>query len=360
MKILIVEVNWLGDVLFSTPAIKALRKKFPDSRISCLIVPRVKEVLENNPYIDELIINDEEGLNKGFLGGLKLVEALRNKNFDLAVFFHRSLSRALIAYLAGIPRRLGYVTWKRRFLLTEALPMPKKDSLHRVDHYLNIVKPLGCAVDDKQYEFFLSEEDQGFAEDFWSREGLKKDDWIVCLNPGGNWGPKRWPKENFASLADRLIREYQAKIIFSGSKDDILLIKEITRMMKQKEFIISAGYTNLKAAGAIFKRADLMISGDSGPLHIAASVGANVLALFGPTSSAITGPIGASTSLSADGERSRTIGKGKIKIIQKDIGCRVPCYDLACDDNRCMREIKVEDVLAEVKKLAEDAHRNEV
>ncbi|MEK6564404.1 MAG: lipopolysaccharide heptosyltransferase II [Candidatus Omnitrophota bacterium] len=344
MNILIVEVNWLGDVLFSTPAIKVLRKQFPDSRISCLIVPRVKEVLENNPYIDELIINDEEGLHKGFFGRLKLVKALKSKNFDLAVFFHRSFSRALIAYLAGIPRRLGYATWKRRFLLTEAIPMPKKDSLHRVDHYLNIVKPLGCAVDDRQYEFFLSQEDERFAEDFWNKEGLKKDDWTVCLNPGGNWGPKRWPKENFASLADRLIREYQAKIIFSGSKDDILLIKEITRMMEQKEFSVSAGYTNLKAAGAIFKKANLTISGDSGPLHIAASVGATVLALFGPTSPAITGPI----------------GSGRIALMHKPLECRVPCYDAACNDNRCMREIKVEDVLAEVKKLEEDAHRNEV
>ena len=227
-----------------------------------------------------------------------------------------------------------------------------------MDHYLNIVKPLGCSVDDKQYEFFLSEEDEGFAEDFWNREGLKKDDWIVCLNPGGNWGPKRWPKENFALLADRLIREYQAKIIFSGSKDDILLIKEITRMMEQKEFIVSAGYANLKQAGAIFKKVNLMVSGDSGPLHIAASVGANVLALFGPTSPAITGPIGKGRIVVIH----QPEGGGLASSIQshKPLECRIPCYDAACNDNRCMREIKVEDVLAEVKKLAEDAHRNEV
>lgn len=335
MNILIIEVNWLGDVLFSTPAIKALRKKFPDSRISCLIVPRVKEVLENNPYIDELIINDEEGLHKGFLGRLKLVGTLKSKNFDLAVFFHRSFSRALTAYLAGIPRRLGHITWKRRFLLTEALPMPAKDSLHRVDHYLNIVKPLGCSTDDRQYEFFLSQEDDKFAEDFWNKEGFKKSDWIVCLNPGGNWGPKRWPKENFALLADRLISECQAKIIFSGSKDDILLIKEITRMMEQKQFSVSAGHTNIKQAGAIFKKANLVVSGDSGPLHIASGVGADVLALFGPTSPEITGPI----------------GRGRVEVMRKPLKCLVPCYDSACNDNRCMREIMVEDVLREVKEM---------
>lgn len=335
MNILIIEVNWLGDVLFSTPAIKALRKKFPDSRISCLIVPRVKEVLENNPYIDELIINDEEGLHKGFLGGLKLVEALRSKNFDLAVFFHRSFSRTLYVYLAGIPRRLGYNTWKRRFLLTDALSTPKKDSLHRVDHYLNIVKPLGCSIEDRCYEFFLSEEDKKFAEDFWDKKGFKRGEWIVCLNPGGNWVPKRWPGDNFVQLADRLIREYQAKIIFSGSKDDILLIKEITLMMEQKEFIVSAGYTNLKQAAAIFKKAHLMVSADSGPLHIAASVGANVLALFGPTSPVITGPI----------------GKGKIIVLQKDVECGVPCYDTRCVDNRCMRDITVEEVISAVKEF---------
>ena len=359
MKILIVEVNWLGDVLFSTPAIKALRKKFPQSSISCLILPRVKDVLEGNPDINELIVNDEEALHKGFWGKMRLANELKKKKFDMAVLFHRSFTRAMLVYLAGISRRVGYSTWKRRFLLSDPIPMPPKDSQHRVDYYLGIVKPLaiapplagwpvGCLAEDRHYEFFTSAGDDKFIEKIFLEEGIIEEDFIVCLNPGGNWGPKRWPKENFSRLADSLIDEYKAKVIFSGSEDDVSLIKEIARLMKHTP-IITAGKTNLKQSACLFKKAGLVISADSGPLHIAAAVGANVIALFGPTLPAITGPL----------------GRGKIKVIRRDISgstpltinpersrridCALPCYAKNCDNNTCMQEITVQDVMSEIK-----------
>ncbi len=335
MKILIIEVNWLGDVLFSSAAIRSLRRRFPESFISCLIVPRVREVLEDNPNINEIIINDEDALHKGLAGSLRLAGQLRKKGFDLAVLFHRSFSRTALACLSGIPGRIGYSTWKRRFLLTQALPMPKKDSLHRVDHYLGIVRALGCDISERNYDFFIARQDEEFADEFFKKEGLKENDFVVCLNPGGNWPPKRWPKENFALLADRLIQECGMKVIFSGSPGDVGLADEINAKMKERP-VIAAGRATLKQSAAIFKKANLVISADSGPLHIAAAVGANVIALFGPTDAAITGPI----------------GKGRITIVQKQVDCQIPCYELNCNDNRCMREIKVEDVLAEVKKLA--------
>ena len=333
-KILIIEVNWLGDVLFSTPAIKALRKKFPDSHIACLIVPRVKEVLERNPDINEFIINDEQGLHKGLAGKMKLAQELKEKKFDMTAIFHRSFTRALITYWAGIPKRVGYSAWKRAFLLTRALPMPGKDSLHRVNYYLNIVEPLGCATGDRFYEFFTSEGNKKFIYNFFQNEGISAGDFVVCLNPGGNWLPKRWPKEYFAQLADRLRDESRARVIFSGSQDDALLIREITGMMKHAP-VVAAGKTSLAQAACLFKRANVVVSADSGPLHIASSIGANIVALFGPTSYLITGPI----------------GKGKITLLQKDIGCRIPCYDTKCDDNRCMREITVDEVFSAVKEF---------
>ncbi len=333
MKILIIEVNWLGDVLFSTAAISSLRRRFPESFISCLVVPRVREVLENNPNINEIIINDEDGLHKGLVGSLRLAGQLREKGFDLAVLFHRSFSRTALACLSGIPGRTGYDTWKRHFLLTQALPMPKKDSLHRVDYYLGIVNALECDVRDRGYDFFINKKDEEFADEFFRAQGIAPGDFTVCLNPGGNWYPKRWPKENFTLLADSLIREYGMKVIFSGSPGDVGLVEEIRAKMKEKP-VIAAGKTTLKQSAAIFKKANLTVSADSGPLHIAAAVGANVIALFGPTSAAITGPI----------------GKGRITIIQKQVDCQIPCYDTECNDNRCMRAITVSDVIEEVNK----------
>ena len=125
------------------------------------------------------------------------------------------------------------------------------------------------------------------------------------------------------------------KVIFSGSPGDVGLVDEISAKMKERP-VIAAGKTTLKQSAAIFKKANLTVSADSGPLHIAAAVGANVIALFGPTDAAITGPL----------------GKGKVVIIQKQIDCRIPCYDLNCNDNRCMRAITVNDVISEIKKIA--------
>lgn len=335
MKILIVEVNWLGDVLFSTAAIRALRGKFPESYISCLVVPGVREVVEGNPYIDEIIINDEAGVHRGLWGRLKLINELRGRKFDLAVFFHRSFSRAAVVYLAGVTQRIGYDTWKRHFLLTQPLAMAKKDSLHRVDHYLRIVEPLGCDISRRRYDFFVSQSDIDFARRFLRDEGINDKDFLVCLNPGGNWPPKRWPKESFSLLADRLIREYKFKIIFSGSQNDCRLVNEIIGNMREKA-IIAAGKATLKQSAALFQRMNLVISADSGPLHIAASMGVEVIALFGPTSKEITGPI----------------GKGRITVIQRPGDCHIPCYESGCGDNRCMRAITVEEVLARVKKSA--------
>ena len=124
------------------------------------------------------------------------------------------------------------------------------------------------------------------------------------------------------------------KVIFSGSPGDVGLVDEIRAKMKEHP-LIAAGRTTLKQSAAIFKKANLTVCADSGPLHIAAAVGADVIALFGPTSADITGPI----------------GKGRITIIQKQADCQIPCYDAACNDNRCMRAITVDDVIAEAKKF---------
>lgn len=348
MKILIVEVNWLGDVLFSTPAIKALRQQFPASHITCLIVPRVKEVLANNPYINELMINDCDGIHKGFSGKVRLIRELREKKFDRAVLFHRSFTHAALTFWAGIPKRAGYSTWKRSFLLTDRAPMPKKDSLHRVEHYLGIAAVLGANRKDALYEFFTLEDDERYIKKMLQDEGISSGVVTVCLNPGGNWFPKRWPKEYFSRLADRLIDECKAKVILSGAKADIQIVTEIANGMKNKP-VIAAGKTTLQQSAALFKEADAVVSADSGPLHIAAGVGANVVALFGPTSALITGPR----------------GKGKIRLIQKDSAalnahrenhlltqaCRVPCYDEKCNDNRCMRVITVDEVFTSVREL---------
>ncbi|MFZ5801106.1 MAG: lipopolysaccharide heptosyltransferase II [Candidatus Omnitrophota bacterium] len=333
-RILVVNVNWLGDVLFSTPAFKALKSAYPQSYLAGMVVPRVKEVLEDNPYIDELIIFDEEGAHKSLFGKISLIRKLRQRKFDTAFLLHRSFTRALLVFLAGIPNRIGYYTRKRGFLLTKAV-YPDTAEIHRMDYYLKVVESAGVKIVDRHYQFFLQDDDRRFIERLLKEKGLAADEPFVVLNPGGNWDLKRWPPENFRLLAGRLIPETGFKIVISGAAGDIALAKEISGGVAGKATVL-VGETNLKQLGALFERAKVVVSADSGPAHLACAVGAPALILFGPTAKTVTGPR----------------GKNQCVIIQKSIaGCRVPCYQLDCPDNRCMRAIGVEEVFEEIKKL---------
>jgi len=333
MKILIFEVNWLGDVLFSTPAIKAIRKKYPDSYIAVLVAPRCRQILEYNPFINEIIICDEDGKHRTLAGKLGLINQLHRRHFDKAFIFHRSFTRALLIYLAGIPQRIGYSTKRRGFLLTEKIAVPG-EKLHKVEYLLNMVRSAGIDTEAGSCEFYISDQNRAWVSQALDKQGIDKNDFIVILNPGGNWGPKRWVLERFAEVGDRLVEQYKARIIITGGLKDEQRAKQIAALMKHQP-ISFCGMTDLNKLGALLDRADLVISADSGPMHIAVARGTKVIGLFGPTSPRITGPY----------------GRGNHAVLWKDIGCRVPCYDTSCTDNRCMKAITAEDVLEAVKQL---------
>jgi ADP-heptose:LPS heptosyltransferase len=202
-RILIFNVNWLGDVLFSTAAIRNIRYAFPESFIACVIPPRCVPVLEGNTHLNEVIVFDEQKEHKGILGKIRFLLYLRRKRFDVAYLLHRSMSRTLLAALAGIGRRIGYVTKKRAWLLTERIVPPDIRRVHRIDYYLGVLQGAGIEIKDRFTEFFVRDEDIRAVEAFLAGQGVSEDDVLIGINPGGNWGPKRWPTEAFAALAER-------------------------------------------------------------------------------------------------------------------------------------------------------------
>ncbi|MFH1753364.1 MAG: lipopolysaccharide heptosyltransferase II, partial [Candidatus Omnitrophota bacterium] len=333
-RVLIVNVNWLGDVLFTTPFIRAIRGRFPSSHIACLVVPRCKDLLEGNPNVNEVIIYDEDGLHKSLIGKLKLIAALRRKRFDGAFVLHRSFTRALLMYLSGIKNRIGYNTKKRGFLLTKAVDEPI-GSLHKVEYFLDLARACGADANAGEYDFIVRDQERRDVGEFLKKKGISGEDTLIVLNPGGNWPPKRWPKESFAELSDRLSDELNAKVLITGAPSDMKLAHDIMALANKKP-VSAAGKTTLKSLGAVMERADLMISSDSGPMHLALSVKSKVIALFGPTSDAITGPYG---------------NRNNFYVIKKDIDCEVPCYDFTCRDHRCMKAITVDEVLAKAKEI---------
>lgn len=332
-RILVVEVNWLGDVLLSTPAIRAIKKAYPGAHLACMAPPRVREILEGNPNVDEIIIFDEKGRHLKIIPRIKFILGLRKKRFDIVFLFHRSLTRALITFFAAVPERVGFTNFKRGLLLTKRIPQPSQQ-IHRSDNFSQIVEAFGINVRDKNCEFFIPEKSRSFIKELLNKAGILDNDFLVVINPGANWLLKRWPKESFAELSDRLAQYFNAKIVICGAEKDTVLSEDISSLMKTKPVIL-AGKTTLKQLGALMERADLVISADSGPMHLAATVGKNLIALFGPTNPNITGPR----------------GKANTIIIQKAVGCKIPCYELDCQDNLCMKAISVEDVLLEVRKI---------
>jgi len=334
-KILVFNVNWLGDVLFSTAVIRNIRHNYPESYLACIIPPRCYPVLKGNPYLDEIIIFDEKDRHKGVFSLLNFIRVLRLKKFDAVFLLHKSFSRALVCRLAGIPERIGHFTKKRAFLLTKKIIPPQRDSLHRIDYYLDVIEKSGLRIEDRYTDFFVSAEDNAFTEDFFRRNSVKDNDFIVVCNPGGNWSPKRWPRDYWPVLADKLAEKFGAKIILTGAVNDLSLVTYIRDKMMHKP-LVACGAFNIKQFGALARKASLFITADTGPLHIANSVGAKkIIALFGPTSPAITGPYPLKNVI----------------ILQKNVGCKIPCYETGCHDNRCMKAITPDDVIEEVKSV---------
>jgi len=332
-RILIISVNWIGDVIFTTPFIKAVRDAYPDSYIACLIHPRCREMIESNPRLNEIMIYDEEGAHRSLWGKIGLIRMLKNKNFDTVFILHRSFTRALLAYMAGIRERIGYSTKHRSLLLTKAVEEPP-EALHKVEYFLNLAKTAGIDARANSYEFFVRDPDRQSIRRLLQEEGVGDTDMLITICPGGNWDPKRWPKENFAKVADLLAEKLGARIAIAGAAKDIGLAGEIRAMMKAKP-VMTCGKTTLRQLAALLERSGLVVANDTGPMHIAVSMKTNVIALFGPTSPRLTGPY----------------GTGSYRVISRNDTCDIPCYDSTCRENRCMAAITVEEVFRAAEEM---------
>jgi heptosyltransferase-2 len=346
-RILIVSVNWLGDILFMTPAIRAIRRAFPKAYIACLVPPYGKDLLVGNPHLDEVILLREERGLKGWRHWGSMVRQLKAGRFDEVYLFHRSFTRTMLTWLAGIPVRIGYRTGKRGWLLTHPVDPPHQDSLHKVEGFLNLLRAVGIPEDGRHYDVQIFPEDERWALALLQEVGIHPTDRWVALHPGANWRLKRWPLGHFAQLADGLRERYQVKPLFIGGPTDVPLVEEILRRMKVPA-PSAAGRTHFRQLAALLKRALLLISNDSGPLHLGMAVGIPVIGLFGPTDPKLTGPpVPVERSAESIGHAESSV---KAEILFGSIGCPVPCYRLDCPVNLCMHQITVDAVLKTAKR----------
>ena len=297
MKILAVMKNWLGDLLFQMPALELIKKKYPSSEIFCVAPERCRGILEAHPAVSGFLAFDEKSSHRSWLSRVRFLMELRRLGpWDEGYLFHRSRSRAAMLFFAGVKKRTGYGKGRKMFLTTSVVEPAGK--LHQLDHFIALMKGAGFETPaEPQYRFYFKPEDEAKALAILGEHGLGGGSKYICFHLGANWEPKRWPPAHFAALADRIEARWKFPIVVTGSAQDRPLFDEFRLNVKNSKVIDLVGKTPLRVSSEIYKNAVCLVTGDSGPMHIASGVGARVVAIFGPTDPKLTGPRGTGESL---------------------------------------------------------------
>jgi heptosyltransferase II len=289
MKIAVFCPNWIGDTVMATPTFRALRRGFPGATMTAVVKPHVAPTLDGTPWFDDWIVFHQRSQQRD-QRTLPVLRRLRRERFDLAILLPNSFRSAVMARLAGIPRRLGYERHGRGALLTEVLQHALDVEGRRlptpiVETYLKLARHLGCPVESTRLELATTPADEAAADRAWAELGLAAGRPVVCLNTGGAFGPaKNWPIGHFAALARRLVEESGAVVLVLCGPAERENAQAIVAAAADKRVVSLAGQTlGIGLTKACVRRAALLITTDSGPRHFAAAFGTPVVTLFGPT-----------------------------------------------------------------------------
>jgi len=297
MKIVVFMKNWLGDLLFQMPALDLIKQKYPEASITCIAPERCRQILEAHPAVSDFLSFDEKSTHRSWFTKIRFVLELRKCGpWDQGYLFHRSRTRALIFTLGGVKERTGYGKGREAFL-TQAIPEPV-EPMHQLDYFFALMKGAGFDLPAKRaYRFFCKKEDEEAAREALKTHGIEKGAPYICFHLGANWSPKRWPPEYFATLAEKIEEKWHLPVVITGSQNDEPLLEEFKVKVRSAKVVSLVGETGLRVSAAIYKNAVCLVTGDSGPMHMASGAGASVVALFGPTDPKLTGPRGVGKSV---------------------------------------------------------------
>lgn len=321
--------NWIGDAVMTAPALRAVRESFPEAQITVVANPLVARLFEFHPDCDRVMIFDKKGAHNGLAGFWAFCKALRRERFDLAILFQNAIEAGFMAALSGIPRRMGYVTDGRRFLLNYPVAIGDAEQhLHHTDYYLAMLKQYGIEASEKVQRLVLRPE-----EESWAQSVLPAGP-IAAINPGAAYGSaKRWIPERFAAVGDFLQEAYGMTVVLTGGPGEAEIGADIAQAMQVKplNFI---GKTDVRQMMALLAASDLVVTNDSGPMHVAAAFDVPLVAIFGPTDHTTTSPFV---------ERWR--------MVRQPVDCS-PCLLRQCPtDHRCMQRVTAEHVQDAIRDL---------
>jgi lipopolysaccharide heptosyltransferase I len=346
MKILIVKVSALGDVIHTLPALTILRRRYPEAQITWLAEPGAAELIRGHPALNRVILWPRGDWQRyGCSGKLvrlarsvrAFVRELRDTRYDLIIDFQGSLKAALWVALARGPRKAGYgpgmhhdeYSW---LVHNERVPAVSNE-IHAVERNLLLLEGLGIPRLPLIYDLAVPPEADQEAGALLAAAGLSADTPFVAIHPRSRWRTKNWPPERFAHVAEGL-HAHGLSVVWTGGPDDRADVDAICAALPGRAIRVD-GQTPLKTLAAIFRRAQVVLSTDTGPIHIAVAVGTPVVGLFGPTSPASTGPYGEGHT-----------------VIRVDLACS-PCFKKTCrtrqyEKHACMLRLSVAEVIRAV------------
>jgi heptosyltransferase-1 len=344
-SILIVKLSAIGDVIQTLPMAEALKRQYPDARIDWVVEEDASALLFNHPMINRVIISRRKSWLKkalkpgGFWRALgemgRFVCELRSRRYDWVIDNHGIFKSGLLVLLARGRRKIGFqasagIADEGSYFFTHERYKPLSIERHALERYLDLVSQLGVQTDSTAFHLPVPPDSMKVAEALLRQKGFGSRP-LVVLHPMAKWETKQWPAEKFARLISALARK-KATVVITGSPQDEGPVEEILRRTGDSDKVINlAGKTHLMELAGIFSLSDLVLSPDTGPMHLAAAVKAPLIALFGPTAPWRTGPYG-----------------NIPRIIRKDLPCS-PCFKKRCRTMECMNSISVEEVLAAVR-----------
>ena len=343
MKILLVRLRLIGDVVFTTPAIRAIRRHYPDAHITYIVEEEAAPVVIGNPHLDDVIVAASPHARGRLRADVSLMRQLRKRRYDLAIDFHGGPRSSLLTWASGARTRIGYEVAGRSWMYTTRVPRPRAlRPRHSVVSQWDVLRPLGIAPPDPEIDATEMPEDAAAAAAVHRRlaeAGVSPQNPLIVVHVSAGNPFRRWPPTSFVDLVYRLASaDSQRRIVVTSGPSDqkaATAVAEEARArlsLETQRAVVQCGEFDLAELRSLIGRAALYIGGDSGPLHVAGTTGVPIVALFGPTLPVRSQPYRSASFRSAAAE-------------VRDLGCR-PCDQRRCipGDFRCLTRISPEQV----------------
>lgn len=331
-RVLVLRLDRLGDVVLTLPLLQVLRERFPHAYIAAMVQPACADVVRGHPAVNEVLVYDKTGKHHGWNANWRFARRLRKMDFDTAIAAHPSARSHVLPWLAGIPVRIGWdwKGWRRRWPLTHALPHRKQQGARtESDYTLELLQPFGITIEGVRPKISVQADAAERMEQRLREAGWAAPQPLLAIHPSASCVSKRWMPERFAAVADRFAAE-GFRICLVAGPDDVARVRAVQAAMRAPAVDLS-GRLSVAELAALLARCRLLISNDSGPVHVAAAVGTPTVDIFGRNAPALSP------------RRWGPAGPGHV-VLQKDVGC-VVCLAHNCDiEFKCLTTLQTDEV----------------